>query len=263
MRRLGSLFGMVAIVLLSASLAGSASAGYWDVVYDLAPGSFLKTMAPGGSSDIDPITGSFTVRYDAATQSAPLSNPKMPAGDTQGNMYQPNSFFLMTGTQSMNLIPQVGGAPASITGTVNLNVAVVANSTTTGYMHCNENLTTGGQTGNCSLAVMTHSQPIGLTPPGSGPFPITIPKLVFTGAASTAANFTSEVLSQTAMAGAATVTLLSTYVGKEISRVWKPGTPQLPSISSGGLAVLGLWVGAVGVAGTLLLQRRRRAAKSE
>ena len=81
--------------------------------------------------------------------------------------------------------------------------------------------------------------------------------------ASTAANFTSEVLSQTAMAGAATVTLLSTYVGKEISRVWKPGTPQLPSISSGGLAVLGLWVGAVGVGGTWLLQRRRRAAKTE
>ncbi len=64
----------------------------------------------------------------------------------------------------------------------------------------------------------------------------------------------------TVQTGAFTITLYTTYVGREISRVWKESAP---SISSGGLAALGLWVGAVGVGGTLWLQRRRRAAKTE
>ena len=72
-----------------------------------------------------------------------------------------------------------------------------------------------------------------------------------------------STLTETAMAGAATVTLLTTYVGKELSRTWNEGTVQLPSISSGGLAALGLWIIAVGVGGSWLLQRRRQAAKLE
>ena len=63
----GPLIGL-AIVLLSASLAGSASAGDWHVIYDLAPGSTLMTKDPLGNTHIDPIEGQFTVRYDAAAQ---------------------------------------------------------------------------------------------------------------------------------------------------------------------------------------------------
>ncbi len=253
MRRLDSLFGILAIVLLSASLAGSASAGYWEVVYDLAPGSTLVTKDPLGSLHTDPITGTLTVRYNAATQSAPLTSAKLIAGHTNVQIYQPRFFFVWTGSTDVNLIPQVGGTPGVLNGAT-LTFGVVANSSTTGFLHCNENLTTGGQTGNCFLAGMVHTLPFPQTPTGPGPFPHPLPKLVFAPTAGVG-GFTSTVNTQTVYRGASTDTLYTTFVGREINRVW---TEPVPSISSGGLALLGGLLFAI-AAGGLAVQHRRRA----
>ena len=241
MRRLDSLFGMLAIVLLS----GSASAGYWEVQYDLAPGSTLWTQDPAGSNHIDLITGTLTVRYEAATQSAPLSSAKLVAGHTNVQIYQPQIFFLWTGSTDMNLIPTVGGTPGTLNGAT-LTLGVVADSSTTGYRHCNENVTAPGQTGNCILAGLTHSVPSPQTPTGPGPFPQSFPKFVFTSGTAGVGGFTSTVRTQTLWSGYGIVTLSSTYVGREVNRVWYGPTP-LPSISFGGLALLaGLVLGIVG-----------------
>jgi hypothetical protein len=235
---------MLAIVLLSASLAGPASAGYWDVQYDLAPGSFLETMDPTGSNHIDLLTGTLTVRYDAATQSAPLSSAKLVAGHTNVQIYQPRIFFLWTGSTDMNLIPTVGGTPGTLSG-ASLTFGVVVDSSTTGFRHCNENVTAPGQTANCLLAGMTHSVPSPQTPTGPGPFPQSFPKFVFAATAGVG-GFTSTVGTQTLWSCTGIVTLHITYVGREVSRVWYGPTP-LPSISFGGLALLaGLVLGIVG-----------------
>jgi hypothetical protein len=233
---------MLAIVLLAASLSGPAIAGYWDVQYDLAPGSFLETMDPTGSNHIDPITGTLTVRYDAATQSAPLSSAKLVAGHTNVQIYQPRIFFLWTGSTDMNLIPTVGGTPGTLSG-ASLTFGVVVDSSTTGFRHCKENVTASGQTGNCFLAGMTHSVPSPQTPTGPGPFPQSFPKFVFTSGAAGVGGFTSTVWTQTYWSGSGFVTLSSTYVGREVSRVWHE---PVPSISFGGLALLGsLMLGGV------------------
>jgi hypothetical protein len=245
---------VLAIVLL----AGPASAGYWEVVYDLS-GSTLQTKPPIGPTDIDPINGTLTIQYDAATESAPLTGARMVAGNTYGAIAQPDNppgtFFQITGYQKMTLLPQAGGAPGTITGAT-LNWAVdVEDSARTGFLHCNEFT---GQVGNCVLAGMVHTVPLPQTPTGPGPFPESFPKFVFAATAGVG-NFTSTVKTQTVQTGAFTVTLYTTYIGTEISRVWNSGATEVPSISSGGLAMLGLCVGAIGVGGALWLQRRRRS----
>lgn len=258
MKRRDSLFGVLAIVVLSASLAGSASAGYWQVVYDLAPGSTLQTNAPASPPDIDPITGTITIRYGAASQGAPLTSARLIAGNTFVDINQPDTppgtFFHMTGDTYMTLLPQDCGT-GTLTGATFIP-PVVADSKQTGFLHCNEST---GQTGNCSLAGMTHTVPLGQTP-STTPFPQTFPKFIFTSGTAGVGDFTSTVKTQTVQTGYFTVTLYSTYVGREVSRVWKE---SVPSISSRGLAALGLWVGAVGVGGTWWMQRRRRAARTE
>jgi hypothetical protein len=252
----GTLIGL-AIVLLSASLAGSASAGYWHVIYDLAPGSTVMTKDPLGNTYIDPIEGQFTIRYDAAAQTAPLTGARLLQGHTNSQMYQPGMFFVITGTTDMNLVPQVGGAPGTLSG-ANLDFAdfaVVANSSTTGFLHCNENVPPRtGETGNCALAGMPHTVPQAQTPTGPGPFPQSFPKFVFTSGTAGVGDFTSTVETQTVQSGYLTVTLYATYVGREINRVWKS---SVPSISSGGLALLGGLVSAIAVGG-LAVQRRHR-----
>ena len=230
---------------------GFAISGYWEVEYDLAPGSTLQISSIMGT-DIDPITGTLTVRYDAATQSAPLTSVKLLQGHTnvQASWSIP-AVFLITGTTDMNLIPQVGGTPGTLNGAT-LTLGVVADSSTTGFLHCNES---GGQTGNCVLAGMIHTLPMPQTPTGPGPFPQTFPKFVFTSGTAGVGSFTSTVLTQTVRTGVFTVTLYATYVGRSVSRVW---TEPVPSISSGGFAVLGVAVFGIALAG-LAVQRRRRA----
>ena len=243
MRRFDSLFGMLAIALLSAPIAGSASAGYWEVQYDLAPGSTQRERDPAGNIHIDLITGTLTVRYDAATRSAPLTGAKLVAGHTNVQVYQPCSFFVWTGSTDMNLIPTVGGTPGTLNG-ASLTFGVVVDSSTTGFRHCIENLTTTGQTGNCFLAGTAHTVPSPQTPTGPGPFPQSFPRFVFAATAGVG-GFTSTVKTQTLWSGYGIVTLSSTYVGREVDRVWY-GPTALPSISFGGLALLvGLVLGSV------------------
>jgi hypothetical protein len=257
MRRLDSLFRVLAIVLLTAALAGSASAGYWQVEYDLAPGSTLMTKDPFGTTDIDPIQGKLWVRYDAASQAAPLTGARLVGGYTHITIQQPNTppgmFFEIQGITDMKLLPQDCGT-GTLTGAT-LIPPVVADSKQTGYLHCVEG---AGQGGNCLLAGMVHTVPFPQTPTVT-PWPQSFPKFIFATTAGVG-DFTSTVKTQTVQTGLFTVTLYSTYVGREVSRVWKQ---SVPSISSRGLAGLGLWVLAVGVGGTLWMQRRRGAAKTE
>jgi len=265
MRRLDSLLTVLAIVLLSTSLAGSASAGYWRVIYDLAPGSFLKTFDILGASDIDPMTGKFTFQYDAASQGAPLTGARFTAGKTNVQMYQPNFFFLLTGSVDLTYKPGPGGTtavlgPATGLTAAEMQVGVVATSEQKGFLHCSEG---AGQIGNCALAQM---DPVSATFPQEEqrdpPFTQTFPKFIFTSGTAGVGDFTSTLKTQTVQTLGFTVTLYSTFVGREVSRVWWTGAPGVPSISNLGLAGLGLWIAAVGLGGTLWLQRRRRAAKT-
>ena len=149
------------------------------------------------------------------------------------------------GAAAIGRVLVLGGNPGTLTR-ASLTFGVLADSSTTGFLHCNESLTTGGQTGNRLLAGMVHTQSFLQTPAGPGPLPQSLPLFVFTSATAGVGSFTSTVLTQTVQTAIFTITFYSTYVGREVSWMWHA---PLPSLSPMGVALLGRSVFATAVGG--------------
>ena len=189
------------------------------------------TNAPGGPFT-DPITGKLWIEYDAASTGAPLSGTaRLWLGRIDNTLSQMALGVLtITGTSNNALSPGPGGTPGTLAG-ANLNLAAVANHTVSGFLHCYD-LT--GPLGPCDTFFGTPaSNPIPQT--GTGPFPL--PAFGFTSGSAGIGDFTSAVSTQTPQTG---VTIMTTYVGREISRTWVPEPTSVAMLVPGALLVAGL-----------------------
>jgi hypothetical protein len=223
--------------MLGVLVTSTASAGYIEAVYDLNGSSMTTTTLLGTFPD--PISGQVTMLYFSPSASAPLTGVKLGGGNTHVTIGQTGTAIAMTltGTLDTLLLPEPGGTPGTLSGGT-INLAPVANSWVTGFMHCFGGL--------CGLAGFTASVPAPQTPTTPGPFPWVMPPMVFgsgtAGVGNFAATLTSVVTSPT------NVTVVFNYVGQEISRsewaVPEPGTFSLFALGLAGLAgvrSLGRW----------------------
>ncbi len=229
MLRTSTMLRLVALSILSLALSGGAQAGYWMVEYDLA-GSSLATTNPGGNYT-DPITGTITIEYPAASSGAALDAGRLVAGTIEGTINQDAGIIIVTGENTNVLNPGLYPASGTLTGAT-LNLPVVANHTVTGYLHCAETTIPG----ICSATGVFTGIPASTDIPqsGSGTFPI--PPLVFTGAPAGNGNFQGTGPVQTAGPG---VTTQVTYVGSEVSRTWVASDLPVPVFGAAGtIAVL-------------------------
>jgi hypothetical protein len=232
---------MISTSLLLLGLAGSAqAAGYWEVEYDWAPSSDVETTNPGGVFN-DPLVGKIKIQYDAASSGAPLTAARLVSGNTNVLLSQAAGVLTVTGNTDVAMSPPPGGTPGTLAGAV-LNLAVVTNSTTSGFLHCYDGTGPGGL---CSLFFSSISASNTIPQGGSGPF--TFPQFNFVATAGVG-DFTAPVVTQYPQLS---VTTRTSYVGKELSRVWvnAVGAPTM------GVAGSGLLVG------TLLLSGVRRARR--
>jgi hypothetical protein len=211
--------------VLSLLLAGSASAGYFEVVYDLT-GSTMTTTAAGWT-DVDPITGTWTIRYGATASTAPLTSALLVAG----NQYvaidnRPFGIFTITGFADTDLNPATGGSPTPGTLTGNtLNLSVVTFADSVGYLHCYPNDFW------CGLATLA---PASVQHPQSQTGPFTIPPLIF----ATTAGFGNFTGSRTMTTTVPAAQMTFSYVGTEISRIYVVPEPATSSMAALGLAGL-------------------------
>jgi hypothetical protein len=239
MQKIFTLLSTLALALL---ISGTATAGYYEVVYDLA-GSELTTSPPGGLPDqTDPITGSWTVRLYSATSGSPVTKAYLMSGDEVTTIDQDYTVFQLTGSSNVDLLPPNGATRINVAGAGTLAAFNVGNSAVTGSNHCTGSF--------CAGAGFTASVPVPLTPTFS-PVPAPRPELVFTTAVIGSGDFTSAALTQTASAGA--VTLTTIYKGSEISRSafmepFPTGVPAMSGRGMLGLAAFLLVGGAVALA---------------
>jgi hypothetical protein len=213
--------------VLSLLLASSASAGYFEVVYDLS-GSTLTTTAAGWT-DPDPITGTLTIRYGATASTAPLTSALLVAGNQHITIInQPFGLFTITGVTDTDFNPPTIGSPTPGTLTGNtLNFAMVSVADTTGFLHCYSPFW-------CGVVPMPASVP----QPQSTVAPFTFPAFVFTSGIAGIGDFTG---SRTMTTTAPAALLTFSYVGTEISRVFvvpEPATSSMAALGLAGLAAL-------------------------
>ena len=239
-RTIRALHLTILLVLLG---AGAAHAGHWSVIYDLAPGRSLATNAPGGPFN-DPITGTLTIEYDAVSTGAPLSGARLVTGMIANTISQPAGILTVTGSNMNVLSPPPGGTPGTLMGAT-LNLAVVADHTLTGFLHCYDATGPGGVCGLVFSGVDA-SNPI----PQSASGPFSLPNFVFAGGTAGFGDWTAPTVTSTPQG---TITTMTVYAGREISRVWVADTP-VPSMGAIGLGALVLCVPATG---GLALTRRR------
>ena len=218
--------------------AGAATAGYWEVVYDLAGSNAHTTIInPANmaiiSEDDDPITGSWTVQYEATSSVAPLLVGRLvdPSSTHVDISQSGGGILLITGSSDLTLIPPLWGTYGGLTGQT-MNLGIVADSNTTGFIHC--------QAGACGLAGFVTSAPQGLTPSGSGPFPQTFNPLVFTGAGAGNGNWTNGTRTITVLSGAFLNQQKTSYQGQEVMRTWHVPEPTAGLLLVPGIAMLGL-----------------------
>jgi hypothetical protein len=247
MRRLILLLGLLAIVL---GVGGSASAGYWEVVYDLAGSTTTTVVTLANSTDVDPVTGSFTLQYDTVgTSTAPITGVRLVAGNTQMIMYQNPGPFILTGTLNTVLTPPGSGIPGTITGLTISGLSGIPNAVT-GFIHCTDGFSP------CSAAGYTHTTPKPQTPTVS--VPMALGNLVFTASGTgapplTNTHFTSTGTLQVIPPSTTqpfTVSLTTVYVGQEValSRTFVPEPSRWMQLTAG-------------VACLLVLARRRRPSR--
>jgi len=240
MRRLILLLGLMAFVL---GIGGSAGAGYWEVVYDLAGSTNTTIVTAAASTDIDPITGSYTILYDTpGTATAPITGARLVAGNTHLSMSQNPGPFILTGSINTVLTPPTGGTVGTITGATLSGLSGIPNAVT-GWIHCYDVFNP------CSAAGYVNSGTVPMTPTASVPF--AVGDLIFTGTGTAPvgnSDFTSTGVTTTIPPTTGqpfTVSLITVYVGKEISRTFVPEPSRWMQLTAG-------------VACLLVLSRRRR-----
>jgi hypothetical protein len=212
--------------LLSATFATAAHAGFWSVVYDLAPDSTVTTDNPGGTF-VDPITGSLTMFYDAASTGAPLTGAHLVAGQIDNTLSQPAGVLTVTGTGMNALSPGIPGAAGTLSGAV-LDLAAVANHTVSGFLHCYDATGPGGV---CNTFFGT---PASNTIPQTGSGTFGLPNFNFASTAGVG-DFTSDAAVSMPLAG---VTVTTVYVGKEVSRTFYAPEPTAVAMLVPGVILL-------------------------
>jgi hypothetical protein len=246
MRQLILLLGALALLL---GVSGSAGGASWEVVYDLGlGGSQLTTLTPFGPK-VDPVTGTFTIEYDANPRTGPISGARLVAGHPHTGFNQIyTGFFIITGFADTTLLPPTGGAVGTINGAT-LTMPVIADSNATGYNHCVG--IPASATANCALAGFTQTVNNPLTPASWPTVPNTwvMPKLQFASAVGVG-DFTST----TKVSLGSGATLKWVFKGKEVSRIYHA---DVPAVSNGGLVGLGIFL-LVGATSTFALRRGRR-----
>lgn len=243
MQRGNSILRIFVLTLLSVVLATSAQAGRWSVVYDLT-GSNLETVNPGGTYN-DPITGTVTVEYDATASGAPLAGGRLVTGDIAGSLNQDAGIIVVTGSNTNTLLPGYGGTPGAIVGN-ELQLAVVADHSLTGFLHCAD--VTGGTAGFCNQFFAT---PASNNIPQSGSGTFAFPSLNFVGTNISTGNFGAFTTDPVTSVPQASVTTTLTYVGTEVSRTWIAG--DLPVAGIGGLVAL---LGGITATGFAVARRK-------
>jgi len=214
--------------LLSVAFATASHAGYWEVVYDMAPGSNLQTLNPGGTYN-DPITGTLTIQYDTASTVWPLTGARLVAGQLNGSINQAAGVLTVTGANTNVLSPPGSGTPGTLSGN-SLNLSVVANHTLSGFLHCYD---ATGPGGFCSIFFGT---PASNTIPQVGSGTFALPRFDFAATAGVG-DFTSTAVVSMPQAG---VTTTVVYRGKEISRTFVPEPGSLAMLVPGVLLLAGL-----------------------
>ncbi len=216
------------VLTLSLFVAGSASAGYIEVTYDLA-GSTVTTTTPLGT-DADPLTGTLVVRFGATTASAPITSATLVGGDTFVSIDQPG-IFTITGTTTTVLSPGAGVVATGLGANAVTFPAIPASIN--GFLHCR------GTVALCNLANFVASVASPIT--GSA---ATFPSFVFGGGVANGGFLGSLVSTITTPV---TVTAVTQYVGTETGRIFVP--------EPGGLALMGSGIAGLALLGAL---RRRR-----
>lgn len=243
MRQLISLLGTLAIVL---GVSGLANAGFWEVSYDMT-GSTVFTSA-GGTTNVDPITGNWKLQYDGP-KAGPVTGAKAVAAKYTLHVNNPSGgLFLLTGPTTTTWLPD--GNEVNTVNPTTITMGPIADAKIRGFLHCHNGIF------NCTAAGFTHTTPKPQTPPASSVNPVLIGQLQFTGLAGNS-DFTSAPVVQTippTTTSPFTVTLISTYVGKEVSRYWISG--DVPAMSTGGKVGLGILL-LLGGTSTLAFSRRR------
>jgi hypothetical protein len=240
-------FLLVTALLATVLAASSAQAGYWDVLYVLDGTSTTNT--PLGPDD-DPIAGSMTIQYDAPSSGAALSGSARMMTASWNTWLGLSGLVSLTGFTNTDLLPGAGGTSGTLS-VANLTLATVADSASTGYIHCYA---------GCGLAGMPVSSPQPQTPP-PGTYPWFFNPFVFTGGAAGTGDWTGSsppIVTVTSMGLTVTVTL--DYVGREIDRRWCDSAAdpncaiEIPEPEKS----VGLAAGLAGVVAMALLHRRRK-----
>jgi hypothetical protein len=238
---------MLTVLGVTLAVAGAASAGYWEVVYDLE-GSEMTTDAGLGVKS-DPVTGTFTLAFDTP-DGATITGARILAGETDTDVDQIyTDFFHLVGAPDpvTTLLPPTGGTPGTISGAT-FTPDIVADSNSTGGNHCTDALGGAG----CQLAGFVISVTKPITPTVPHPWTFVVPKLQFTGAFGES-DWTSTTKTDTASAGAVDLTWI--YKGKEISRTYV--FDPIPAMSNGALTGLAALL-LLGGTWTLALRGKRR-----
>jgi len=241
-------FQLVTVLLASVLAASSAQAGYWEVLYVLEGTSTTNT--PLGA-DEDPLVGTMNVEYDAASVAAPLSGTaRMMTGFWHVDLLL-TGLILITGSTNTTLVPGAGGTSGTVAG-ANLTLASVADSASTGFIHCYV---------GCGLAGMPTSSPVPQTPPATPAIPWFFNPFSFSGGTAGFGDWTGDsppIVTVTSMG--LTITVTMDYTGREALRRFCP----LPSDCSTPIPepekALGLAGGLAGLGALALLHRRRRNA---
>ena len=217
----------------------AASAGatvWWESKYDLT-GSLttvniydplLPPPNPPALSTPHPMTGTFTVQWGAASVSAPITLGRIMGGIANTDQFVDAGIFILTGITTNSPVVPPYGQYGPVAGSV-FSLGVVADSSTTGYLHCT--------VGACAVAGFSLSVQRPMTPTGPGPFPMPLPAWSFTGAAGApGGSWTSPAFTTTIPPTTATPflnTIQTQYVGQEISRTFVPEPGSLSMLLSG------------------------------
>lgn len=242
MRKLMALLGTLALML---AVSGTASAGYWNVAYDMSNTTVFTANA--GGTFLDNSTGAWRLEFDSpsAGAGAPYSGARFAYGHTDYTSTQDAGIIVVKVKAHTDFLPASGGDTLSITGTTNIAAFTVTDSLVDGTLHCG-----GPGTPDCVGAGLPPAS-FEVPTDSSGAFPI--PKLVF-GTNAGDGDFTADPKTDYPNGTGAGITVITTYKGTEVNRTYVTG--DVPALSGGALAGLAAFL-LIGGASTLVLRNRR------
>jgi hypothetical protein len=214
---------MLLLSLALLGIAGSANADHWKVIYDWEPGSTNTTINPGGTF-VEDILGKIEVQYDAVSSGAPITGARFVGGNSSGFINQPAGVLTVTGFNNRVFSPAPNGTPGAFSG-LKVTFPAILPTSLTGFLHCYGGAACTGFFGT----------------PSSTPIPSnTIGAFTFNAFTFAATAGVGDFVSPTITSfPQASVTTMTKYVGREISRVWVGNVPSM-GIAGSGVLVAGM-----------------------